>query len=221
VGAIAENITAIRKALPSGVMLVAVSKTKPAVLIEEAYQAGQRVFGENRAQEMAEKHLALPKDIEWHMIGHMQSNKVKYIAPFVSLIHSIDGLSLLQEVNKQAKANNRVIDCLLQFHIAEEENKYGLNLEESLDMLSCSEYKELKNIRVCGVMGMATFTDNNAQLHKEFAHLNRIFGQLKSEVFSDQSDFKHISMGMSGDFQIAIEEGSTMVRIGSSLFGSR
>jgi len=218
---IKKNLEAIRSELPVNVKLIAVSKTKPVSMIQEAYNAGQKVFGENKAQEMAAKYPQLPKDIEWHFIGHMQSNKVKYIAPFVSLIHSVDSLKLLKEINKQALKNNRTIDCLLQFHIASEETKFGLNLEEAGAILTNGEFMELKNVRICGVMGMATFTNNNNVIRKEFKNLKNIFEKLKNKYFDDKKYFKEISMGMSGDYKIAVEEGSTMVRIGTKIFGER
>ena len=216
-----EKYDEIRASLPAGVRLVAVSKFKPAEDIAALYQHGQRVFGENHAQEMKAKHEMLPKDIEWHFIGHLQTNKVKYIAPFVSLIHSIDSFELLKEVNKQAIKNNRVIPCLLQFHVAEEETKFGFTSEECAAMLKSPEFQELKNVKIHGVMGMATFTDNKEQVRGEFQHLHRIFQDLKTQFFSQNHDFKEISMGMSEDYHIALEEGSTLVRIGSSIFGPR
>lgn len=218
---IAENLKNIHAEIPTNVKLVAVSKTKPNEVVMEAYESGQRIFGENRVQELVPKSEALPKDIEWHMIGHLQSNKVKYIAPFVSCIHSIDKTNLLSMVNKEAEKNGRIIPVLLQFHIAQEESKFGLSLEEANDFLNSAEYKTLKNIRIAGVMGMATFTENEAQVRKEFRNLKRIFDTLKAQHFANDPDFKEISMGMSGDYRIAIEEGSTMVRVGSSIFGTR
>jgi len=218
---ISDHLEAIRKEIPSGVTLVAVSKTKPNEAILEAYAGNQRVFGENRVQELTDKSEALPKDIEWHMIGHLQRNKVKYIAPFVSLIHAVDSLRLLEEIDKEAKKNKRVIRVLLQFHIADEETKYGFSQQEVRELLNSESFNAFDNVMVAGVMGMATFTDNEAQVRKEFQTLKRIFDALKAEFFATQDGFKEISMGMSGDYQIAIEEGSTMVRIGSSIFGSR
>jgi len=216
-----DNLLKIKNTIPSNVKLVAVSKTKPLELIQEAYDAGYRIFGENRPQELKQKYEELPKDIEWHFIGHLQSKQVKYYASFVSLIHGVDSLKLLQAVNKEAVKNDRIIDCLLEFHIAQEESKFGLNIEDAFQILKSKEFAELKNIRVCGVMGMATFTDNKEQIRKEFKKLKNIFTELKKEFFADSDSFKEISMGMSGDYLIAIEEGSTMVRIGSSIFGSR
>lgn len=218
---IAEKLSEIKGDIPENVKLVAVSKTKPIVVLQEAYDAGQRVFGENKVQELTEKAEQLPKDIEWHMIGHLQSNKVKYIAPFVALIHAVDSLKLLKEINKQAKNNDRIIDCLLQFHIAEETSKFGLSLEDAQEILSSREFVEMENISVVGVMGMATFTSNQEQVRDEFRTLENYFNVIKSHFFKFNTAFKEISMGMSGDYQLAIEEGSTMVRIGSSIFGSR
>lgn len=220
-GTIAENLQEVRKEIPAHVTLVAVSKTKPNEAILEAYEFGERIFGENRVQELADKSAVLPKDIEWHMIGHLQSNKVKYIAPFVSLIHAVDKDKLLYEIDKEAKKNNRVIRVLLQFHIADEDTKFGLSLDEAEELLESERFRELKNIEVAGVMGMATFTEDENQVRKEFQTLKSMFDKLKSAYFSSTPSFKEISMGMSGDYRIAIEEGSTMVRIGSSIFGTR
>jgi pyridoxal phosphate enzyme (YggS family) len=214
---IAENILSIQSTLPAHVTLVAVSKTKPIAALMEAYDAGQRIFGENKIQEMAEKCEAMPKDIQWHMIGHVQTNKVKFMAPFVNLIHGVDSLKLVQEINKQAVKADRVIDCLLQIHIAEEETKFGLDEQELTSLLSSSEFKEMRNIRIVGLMGMATFTNNKDQIKKEFTHLKSIFDSFAVH----NSQFTVLSMGMSGDYQLAIECGSTMVRIGSSIFGGR
>ncbi|MDX6181532.1 YggS family pyridoxal phosphate-dependent enzyme [Flavobacterium sp. Fl-77] len=214
---ITSNLNTIKTSLPEKVTLVAVSKTKPVSDLMEAYEAGQRIFGENKIQEMAEKWEQMPKDIQWHMIGHVQSNKVKFMAPFVSLIHGVDSLKLLQEINKQALKNNRIIDCLLQIYIAEEESKFGLDENELNELLSSSEFKEMKNIRILGLMGMATFTEDQNQIKKEFTHLKSIFDSIKNKLESVST----LSMGMSGDYQLAIECGSTMVRIGSSIFGGR
>ena len=216
-----EKYDEIRASLPAGVCLVAVSKFKPAEDIAALYQHGQRVFGENHAQEMKAKHEVLPQDIEWHFIGHLQTNKIKYIAPYVSLIHSIDSFDLLKEVNKHAVKNNRVIPCLLQFHIANEETKFGFTFEECEAMLNDPGFIELKNVEIHGVMGMATFTDNMEQVREEFQHLHQIFQELKTIYFAQNPDFKEISMGMSEDYPIAIEEGSTLIRIGSAIFGPR
>jgi len=209
----------IKTEIPAHVTLVAVSKMRPATQIEILYAAGQRVFGENRPQEMKAKFEALPKDMEWHFIGHLQTNKIKYIAPFVSLIHSIDSFALLQEVNRHAEKNNRVISCLLQFFIAQETTKYGFSWEECENMLNRPDFSDLKNINIVGVMGMATFTDDKTVVREEFKKLHHYFMQLKAQYFSNNPDFKEISMGMSDDYEIAIEEGSTMVRVGSAIFG--
>ncbi len=218
---IAENLTRIKNTLPPGVKLAAVSKTHPAQDILEAYSAGHRCFAENKAQELSAKHDLLPADIEWHFIGHMQTNKVKYIAPFVSVIHSVDSLRLLQVINKEAQKYERIINCLLQFHIAGEETKFGLSYEEATELLESKDYQSLENTRISGVMGMATFTDDQNQVRKEFRQLKSFFGQLKTAFFSDDPHFCEISMGMSDDYLIAIEEGSTLVRVGSSIFGHR
>lgn len=201
--------------------LVAVSKTHPVARILEVYEQGQRIFGENRPQEMLEKQSALPADIEWHLIGHLQTNKVKSIAPFVSLIHSVDSLRLLQEIDKQALKYNRVIDCLLQFHIAQEETKFGLNETEAIEILQDPAFSTLQNIRICGVMGMASFTEDTEQVRQEFRQLKSIFDRLKQLAFPQATYFREISMGMSSDWRIALEEGSTLVRIGSLIFGTR
>ncbi|MBO7200707.1 MAG: YggS family pyridoxal phosphate-dependent enzyme [Bacteroidales bacterium] len=218
---IAEQIKNITSSLPATTRLIAVSKTKPVEDIQEAYDAGQRVFGENKALEMRDKHEALPKDIEWHFIGHLQTNKIKYIIPYVSLIHSIDSLNLLKEVNKEATKKDRRVDCLLQFHIAQEETKFGLSYDEAVQLLTSEEYKQMENIRIVGVMGMATFTDNNNQVSAEFATLRDIFDRLKKEYFSTEESFCELSMGMSDDYPLAIEQGSTLVRVGSAIFGKR
>jgi pyridoxal phosphate enzyme (YggS family) len=220
---IAQNLQKIKSTLPENVTLVAVSKTKPISDLMEAYDAGQRIFGENKIQEMAEKWEAMPKDIEWHMIGHVQTNKVKFMAPFVSLIHGVDSLKLLEEINKQAQKNNRIIDCLLQIYIAEEESKFGLDEEELNEILVSEAFKEMENIQIVGLMGMATFTDNKNQIKKEFSHLKSIFDKyaIGTDAINRVSTLQTISMGMSGDYQLAIECGSTMVRIGSSIFGGR
>ena len=216
-----EKYDEIRASLPAGVRLVAVSKFKPAEDIHALYQHGQRLFGENHAQEMRDKHAQLPQDIEWHFIGHLQTNKIKYIAPYVSLIHSIDSFPLLKEVNKAAVKNGRVIPCLLQFHIADEETKFGFSLEECEEMLQSPDFQELGNVAIHGVMGMATFTDNHDQVRCEFHHLHDIFDKLKTNYFAQNPDFKELSMGMTDDYPIAIEEGSTLIRIGSAIFGPR
>lgn len=216
---IAHNIEFIKTKLPTGVKLIAVSKTKPDDLILEAYRAGHRVFGENKVQELVSKYESLPKDIEWHMIGHLQSNKVKFIAPFISLIHAVDSFKLLQIINDEAQKNNRTINCLLQLKIAREESKFGLSFDEAFKLVAGAG--ELKHIKIVGLMGMATFTDNELLVREEFKKLSLFFLQLKSEFFRDKPYFSEISMGMSDDYQIAVEEGSTMVRIGSSIFGKR
>lgn len=218
---IQENIRRIKESLPEDVRLIAVSKTKPAEDIEMAYETGQRAFGENRPQEMATKYQLLPKDIEWHMIGQLQEKNVKYIASFVRLIHSVDSFKLLQKINREAAKYDRIIDCLLEFHIAREETKSGLTLQEAEEMLEEGAWKELRNVRLVGVMGIATHTEHKEQIHKEFHQLHEIFDLLKAKYFSAAEYFKELSMGMSGDYQIAIQEGSTLVRIGSSIFGAR
>jgi pyridoxal phosphate enzyme (YggS family) len=219
---IQNNLRSIQAVLSENVTLVAVSKTKPVSDLMEAYETGQRIFGENKIQEMTDKWETMPKDIQWHMIGHVQTNKVKYMAPYVSLIHGVDSLKLLQEINKQAAKNNRVIDCLLQVYIAEEESKFGLDEEELSEVLKQVQYdkNELNHIRIVGLMGMATFTDNQTQVEKEFSRLKTIFDQY-SNLNTKNCQLNTLSMGMSGDYQLAIECGSTMVRIGSSIFGNR
>lgn len=218
---LAENYRKVAATVKPGVRLVAVSKYKTVEEILEVYRAGHRVFGENKAQEMKAKQAVLPGDIEWHFIGHLQSNKIKYIAPYVALIHSIDSFSLLKEVNKEAAKNNRVIPCLLQFYIAQEETKFGLNREEADAFLSSEEFKTLKNVRIDGVMGMATFTDDTHRVREEFASLHREFDYLQTRYFAQQEHFKEISMGMSDDYTLAMEQGSTLVRVGSAIFGPR
>jgi PLP dependent protein len=218
---IKENLQRILTELPKDVTLVAVSKTKPNEAILEAYASGQRHFGENKVQEMAQKSEELPKDIQWHLIGHLQRNKVKYIAPFVALIHGVDSFKLLKEINKEGEKNNRVIDVLLQFHIAQEDTKFGFSFEEAQEMLEDREFVEMQHVNVRGVMGMATFTENTSQVADEFRALNNYFLTLQGHFFKFNPTFDTVSMGMSGDYAIAIEEGSTMVRIGSSIFGER
>jgi pyridoxal phosphate enzyme (YggS family) len=218
---IAQNIKSIKKNLPEKVQLVAVSKTKPIEDILEAYNSGHKIFGENKVQDLVQKYEQLPKDIEWHFIGHPQTNKVKYIAPFVHLIHGVDSLKLLKVIDKEAKRNNRQIACLLQFHIAEEDTKFGLTIVEAREIFDSKEFKSFENIIVAGVMGMATYTDNVGQIRNEFKTLKTIFNTLKIEYFSATENFSQISMGMSEDYQIAIEEGSTMIRVGSKIFGER
>lgn len=214
-------LSSIKAELPKQVRLVAVSKYHPVEMIQEAYDAGQRLFGENHVQEMTQKYALLPKDIEWHFIGHLQTNKVKYIAPFVSLIHSVDSLKLLKEINKQAEKAQRIIPCLLQIHIAKEETKFGFSFDECREMLRQDEWKNLKNGQLCGVMGMGTFTDNVDQVRSEFHSLKDFFDEIKENVFSDNPSFREISMGMTDDYPIAIEEGSTLIRIGTKIFGKR
>ncbi len=218
---IKENLERIKATLPEQVTLVAVSKTKPVSDLQEAYDAGQRIFGENHALEMRDKHEVLPNDIQWHFIGHLQTNKIKYIIPFVTLIHSIDSANLLEAVNKEARKHDRIVDYLLQFHIATEETKFGLDLDEARQLLNSDAFREMHNIRICGVMGMATFTDDTEQVHNEFRNLKSIFDTLKHDYFAEQPQFKEISMGMSDDYPIAIEEGATLVRVGSKIFGAR
>ena len=217
---IKENLLKIKSSLPEHVTLVAVSKTKPVADLMEAYNVGQRIFGENKIQEMTEKWEQMPKDIQWHMIGHIQTNKVKFMAPYASLIHGVDSLKLLEEINKQAIKNNRIIDCLLQIHIAEEETKFGLDEEELNDLLTSESFKNLNNIKIVGLMGMATFTENQNQIKKEFEHLKSIFDKLELQN-TKNCELNTLSMGMSGDYKLAIVCGSTMVRIGSSIFGGR
>ncbi|MEZ4808762.1 MAG: YggS family pyridoxal phosphate-dependent enzyme [Allomuricauda sp.] len=214
---IKDNLKSIKSELPDHVILVAVSKTKPSEAIMEAYNAGHRVFGENKVQEMVQKWEELPKDIEWHMIGHLQRNKVKYMAEFVSLVHGVDSLKLLQEIDKQAQKHNRAIPCLLQMHIAEEETKFGLDTSELDALLASKEYHAMEHIKIVGLMGMATFTSDENQIRKEFAQLKSIFDGLQKKL----PHISILSMGMSGDYPIAVEQGSTMVRIGSSIFGTR
>jgi pyridoxal phosphate enzyme (YggS family) len=218
---IAENLKELKKTIPDHVCLVAVSKTKPVSDLMIAYNSGQRHFGENKVQEMCEKQAIMPNDICWHLIGHLQSNKVKYIAPFVYLIHSVDSLKLLLEIDKQAKKNNRVISILLQFHIAQEETKFGLDRTEVIELLNSYEFKACQNVQITGVMGMASFVEDSNQVRSEFKILKSHFDFLKEKFFATDSNFKEISMGMSGDYSIAIEEGSTIVRVGSSIFGGR
>lgn len=219
---IADNLKQYKSEVePLGVKLITVSKTQTVESLMEAYNAGQRIFGENQVQEMVDKHDKLPDDIEWHLIGHLQTNKVKYIAAFVQLIHSVDSLKLLQEINKQALKNNRVIDCLLQVYIADEDTKFGLGFDEIIEILRSDEFATLKNIRITGLMGIATNTKNEKQIKVEFNELKVFFDGIKLSFFRKDDAFKEISSGMSADYKIAIEEGSTMVRIGSSIFGKR
>jgi len=218
---IAENLNLIRSDIPKEITLVAVSKTKPVSLLQEAYDAGQRIFGENKIQEMVEKWERMPKDIKWHMIGHLQSNKVKYIVGFVELIHAVDSLKLLKTIEKEAAKKNVIVDCLLQIHIAQEETKFGFSKEELLQILDSQVYKELKNIRITGLMGMATNTTDNKQVEKEFLSLKKLFDTIRDKYFLQKKEFQYLSMGMSGDYKIAINSGSNMVRVGSAIFGVR
>lgn len=211
----------IKKSLPPEVTLVAVSKTKTVEDIQAIYNCGQKVFGENKVQELTSKYESLPKDIEWHLIGHLQTNKVKYIAPFVSLIHAVDSLKLLQEINKQAQKCNRVINCLLQIYIAKEESKFGLDFEEAISLLNSNDIKLMQNIKIIGLMGMATNTENTSTIRDEFTSLSNFYQKVKQEIKLSQCNFTTLSMGMSGDYPIAIACGSNMVRIGSSIFGHR
>ncbi|MGN0054654.1 MAG: YggS family pyridoxal phosphate-dependent enzyme [Bacteroides sp.] len=218
---ITENLQQIWKELPDDVRLVAVSKYHPQEAIEEAYRAGQRIFGESKVQEMTAKYEALPKDIEWHFIGHLQTNKIKYMIPYVSLIHGIDSYKLLVEVNKQAAKVSRRVDCLLQIHIAKEETKFGFGFEECSCMLQQEEWKRLEHVRICGLMGMATNTDDVEQIKSEFCSLAQFFAEVKATWFANEASFKELSMGMSHDYHEAIDAGSTLVRVGSKIFGER
>ena len=215
------NIQSIRQHIPAHVQLVCVSKFNPNESITEAYEKGERIFGESKVQELCEKYESLPKDIRWHFIGHLQSNKIKFIVPFVSLIHGVDSYKLLQEIDKQASKAAKTVNCLLQIHIAQEDTKFGFSAEELIEMLESREWKSLKNTKLCGLMGMATYTDNIEQVRSEFRYLKTMFDRVKSTYFADESSFCEISMGMSDDYPVAIEEGSTMVRIGSLIFGHR
>ena len=218
---IQQNLKEVLADIPQQVRLVAVSKFHPKEAIEAAYTAGQRIFGESKVQELEEKYASLPKDIEWHFIGHLQTNKVKYIAPYIAMIHAVDTYKLLAEIDRQAAKAGRTISCLLEIHIAQEESKYGFSLQECRDMLDEGSWKGLKNIGICGLMGMATYTDDTDQIRNEFKTLHDFFLELKQKHFQDTDSFKEISMGMSHDYQLAIEEGSTLVRIGSKIFGER
>ncbi|HWB62005.1 MAG TPA: YggS family pyridoxal phosphate-dependent enzyme [Chitinophagales bacterium] len=217
-----ENYKAlINEIQAGGARLVAISKTQPVEKIAELYQQGQRLFGENKVQELVAKHKALPKDIEWHLVGHLQTNKVKQVTPFVHLIHSVDSLKLLAEINKQALAAGRTVNCLLQVHIAAEETKFGLSDNELHDLLRSAEFAAMKNVCICGLMGMATNTGNVAQVEKEFEHLHLLFAEVKKEFFAAQSCFAELSMGMSGDYKLALKHGATLIRVGSLIFGER
>jgi pyridoxal phosphate enzyme (YggS family) len=217
-----KAIQEIINTIPENVKLVAVSKTKPIELIKEAYdKANQRIFGENKVQELTQKYNSLPKDIEWHFIGHLQTNKVKYIASFIDMLHAVDSLKLLKTVDKEAKKHNRIINCLLQIHIAEEESKFGLTQDQLIELLEDYEYRALRNVRVCGLMGMSTHTEDTMKIQSEFQYIKRLFESIKRNYFSESEHFKELSIGMSGDYKLAIECGSTMIRLGSSLFGER
>jgi len=219
---ISENLQKIRSFLdPYKTRLIAVSKTYPSETILEAYNSGQTDFGENKVQELMSKYEVLPKEIRWHLIGHLQSNKIKYIAPFIHLIHSVDSLKLLKEINKEAEKNNRTINCLLQIHIAQEETKFGFSEEELFSTIQSEKLKELKNIKISGLMGMASNTDNEEQIKKEFQHIQKLFNQIKSSAQTEQIKMEELSIGMSSDYKFACESGSTMVRVGSAIFGSR
>lgn len=218
---IASNIIFLKEQIPPSVTIVAVSKTKPVSDILSAYNSGQRHFGENRVQELLRKKDLLPHDIEWHLIGHLQTNKVKFIVPFISMIESVDSFRLLKIINSEASRVNRVVNCLLQIYISEEETKFGFNQDEINLMIGSDEFLLLNSVRICGVMGMATFTDDSDKVRKEFRYLANCFNELKSGYFRQNSDFREISMGMSGDYEIAVSEGSTIVRIGSLIFGER
>ena len=218
---IADNLKQVLAELPQGVRLVAVSKFHPNDAIEEAYRAGQRIFGESKVQEMTAKYESLPKDIEWHFIGHLQSNKIKYMIPYVAMIHGIDSYRLLAEVNRQAAKTGRTVNCLLQIHVAQEETKFGFTPDECKDMLSAEEWKNLTHVRICGLMGMASNTDNVDQIKQEFGLLNRLFKEIKTIWFADSDAFRELSMGMSHDYHEAIAAGSTLVRVGSKIFGER
>ncbi len=218
---IKANLKQLRQEIPENVKLVVVTKTRTNEEVMTAYDAGERVFGENKVQELIGKQPQLPEDIEWHMIGPLQTNKVKYIAGWVSMIESVDRMKLLRYINKEAKKHDRVIPCLLQFHIAEEETKFGLSAEEAEHILNSKEFADMKNVKICGVMGMATFTEDMEKVSSEFRHLSNIFGQLKRHFFPDNTDFREISMGMTNDYKTALNEGTTMLRLGSVIFGPR
>jgi len=218
---ITANIQKINQEIGVHARLIAVSKTKPLEMLMEAYQGGQRIFGENKVQELVQKYEALPKDIEWHLIGHLQSNKVKYIAPFVSLIHGVDSLKLLQTINKEGEKNNRIVPCLLQIFIAQEETKFGLNQAELMELLESISQEPLPHVQICGLMGMASNVDNEVQIRNEFKGLKNVFELVRQRYFSKNPHFKEISMGMSGDYLIAVQEGATLVRVGSRIFGER
>lgn len=218
---IKSNIQHLRKHIPADVKLVCVSKFHPVESIMEAYDAGERIFGESRVQELLQKQPKLPADIQWHFVGHLQTNKIKFIAPFVSLIHGVDSLRVLRTINNQAQKADRTISCLLQVHIADEDTKFGFEPEELINLLSGNEIKDFQHVQVAGLMGMATFTDDKHQVRTEFQQLKKLFDRVKTDFFPDDDSFRELSMGMSQDFEIALEEGSTMIRIGTSIFGER
>ena len=218
---IKTNLNDILNKIPQGTRLVAVSKFHPADAIMLAYETGHRIFGESRVQELNEKYEKLPKDIEWHFIGHLQTNKVKYIVPYISMIHAVDSFKLLEEINRQASKADRVIPCLLEVHIAKEESKYGFSFDECRKMLNEASWKDLKNVSINGIMGMATFTDNQEEIKQEFHRLHSFFDEMKKKHFEENDEFRELSMGMSEDYTIAIEEGSTLIRVGSKIFGNR
>jgi len=216
-----ENIREFKKDIPNEVEIVAVSKTKPISEIQAVFDSGHKVFGENKIQELVSKHEALPNEIKWHMIGHLQTNKVKYIAPFISLIHAVDSIKLLKEINKQAERNELVINCLFQIKIATEESKFGLDRDQAMNLLQSEEYAQLRHVKVCGLMGMATFTDDQSTIRSEFRMISDFMNELKATFFSGDPNFRILSLGMTNDFRIAIEEGSNLIRIGSAIFGPR
>ncbi|MFW5793162.1 MAG: YggS family pyridoxal phosphate-dependent enzyme [Bacteroidota bacterium] len=218
---IVANFKSVRNNIPGKVKLIVISKTKPTDDIMQVYRCGHRLFGESKVQELIPKYEELPKDIQWHIVGHLQRNKVKYIAPFISMIHSVDSLKLLKEINKEAEKSKRTIDCLLQIHIAKEETKFGMDNAELNELLSSQVFKNFKNVKICGLMGMATFTENTKQIRKEFNELHNLFISIKERYFSQDNSFKEISMGMTDDYEIAVECGTTMVRVGSAIFGKR
>lgn len=218
---IIKNIESIKATIPEHVKLIAVSKTKPEEMVLEAYHAGHKIFGENKVQEMVRKYEVLPKDIEWHFIGHLQTNKVKYIVPFVSLIHSVDSFKLLKTINKEAERLNKIVDCLFEMKIAKEESKFGMTPEQVKQILGSAEYQAFRNIRLMGLMGMATFTEDEKMIKSEFQFLHSCFDEIKNSYFNGVNYFSEISMGMSDDYVIAIEEGATMIRVGSKIFGNR
>jgi pyridoxal phosphate enzyme (YggS family) len=218
---IAENIQKLKAELPDRVKIIPISKRQPEERLQEAYDAGQRIFGENKAQDLQERYEKFPKDIEWHFVGHLQRNKVKYIAPYVKIIHSVDSLRLLKKINKEAEKNSRSIDCLLQLHIADEESKFGLSCQSAEEIVKSEDFKQMKNIHIVGLMAMATNTDDTEKVRREFKQLKSCFDRLKEKYFSDTDYFEEISAGMTNDYPIAVDEGSTMIRVGSLIFGER